>query len=83
MSQGEKNVQSDRGSNPGPLAYRVSALPIELSGCLTHYLRLYRDIHPHKFESHPRILEVNFMAMHLRLTKQACMVPCLVPNVTG
>ena len=36
--QGEKNVQSDWDSNPGPLAYRASALQTELSGCLTHYL---------------------------------------------
>ena len=38
MSQGDKNVPSDRGSNPGRLAYRESALPTELSDCLTHYL---------------------------------------------
>ena len=31
-----KNVQPDRGLNPGPLAYR--AVPTELSGCLTQYL---------------------------------------------
>ena len=29
---------SDRGWNPGPFAYRASALLTELSGCLTHYL---------------------------------------------
>ena len=51
MSQGEKNVQSDRDSNPGHIAYRASALPTELSGCLTHYLP---PIHPHKFEIRPR-----------------------------
>ena len=28
VSQGEKNVQSDRGSNPGHLAYIASALPV-------------------------------------------------------
>ena len=38
LSQGQENVQSDRGSNLGLLAYRLSALPNELSGCLTHYL---------------------------------------------
>ena len=58
MSQGEKNVQSDWDSNPGPLAYRASALPTEQSGCLAHYLpysdlSLNRDIHPHKFEIRP------------------------------
>ena len=38
MSQGEKNEQSDSGSNPRSLAYRVSALLTKLFGCLTHYL---------------------------------------------
>ena len=38
MSQGEKNVQPDRGSNPGPPAYKASALPTELPGPLTHLL---------------------------------------------
>ena len=38
MSQGEKNVQPVRDSNPGPLAYRASALPTELTGPLTHHL---------------------------------------------
>ena len=30
-----KNMQSDRGSNPGLLAYKASALPTELNDCLT------------------------------------------------
>ena len=38
MSQGEKNVQSDRDSKPGSLAYRASALLTVLSGCMTYYL---------------------------------------------
>ena len=38
MSQGEKNMQSDQGSNPGHIAYKGSAVPTELSDCLTHYL---------------------------------------------
>ena len=31
-----KNKQPDRGLNQGPFAYRMNALPIELSGPLTH-----------------------------------------------
>ena len=38
MSQGEKNVQSDWGSNPRHITYMARALPTELSGYLTHYL---------------------------------------------
>ena len=34
MSQREKNMQPDRGSNPGHLAYRANALPTELPGRL-------------------------------------------------
>jgi hypothetical protein len=34
ISQGEKNVQPDRDSNPGPSEYRTAALPTELSGHL-------------------------------------------------
>ena len=54
MSQGEKNVQSDLGSNLGPLAYRASALSTELSSCLTHYLPYGDEVctvtyTPHKF----------------------------------
>jgi hypothetical protein len=31
MSQGEKNVQSDRDSNPEPSKYRTATLPTELA----------------------------------------------------
>ena len=36
VTQGEKNLQSDRDLNLEPLVYRASALPNELSSCLTH-----------------------------------------------
>ena len=39
MSQGEKNVQSDRGSNPRPLAYRASTYQLS-------YLAALRIISP-------------------------------------
>ena len=29
MSQGEKNVQPDQDSNPGPFAYSANALPFK------------------------------------------------------
>ena len=44
MSQGEKNVQSDRGSNPEHIAYRASALLTKLSGCLTHYYYYNKNV---------------------------------------
>lgn len=34
MSQGEKNVQPDRDSNPGPFDYMLNAVLTELSGRL-------------------------------------------------
>ena len=55
VSQGEKNVQSNRDLNPGPLAYRASALPtvwaVQLPDTLSSqwWLSPNRDIHPHKF----------------------------------
>ena len=38
ISQGEKNVQTDRALNPRPFVYRANALQSDPSGCLTHYL---------------------------------------------
>jgi hypothetical protein len=37
---GEKNVQPDWDSNPGPSEYRTVALPTKLSGCL-HITSIY------------------------------------------
>ena len=45
MSQEEKNVQPVCDSNPGPLAYRASALPTELTGPLTHYNSTCVQVH--------------------------------------
>ena len=42
-------MQPDRGSNPGPLAYRAIALPTELSGPLTYYLTYYSKVRPVTF----------------------------------
>ena len=60
MLQGKKNVQPDRGSNPGPLAYKASALPTELSRPHTHLppttdYGFNYDILPHQVEIRPRI----------------------------
>ena len=43
VSQGEKNVQPDRGPNPGPPLTMASAPPTEPPGRLTHTLP-YRDL---------------------------------------
>jgi hypothetical protein len=60
MSQGEKNVQPDWDSNPGPSEYRTAALPTNLSGRLhifspKRWTVLNRHILPRYIEIRPRI----------------------------